>query len=90
MWASARSATVEPVTTEELPEILRAVEQHRHRLAGLLDGLDDARRVASQAGIALLARDGGDLTALLVHLSDDLRATDDRLLVLAAELAQPS
>jgi hypothetical protein len=78
------------VTTGDLPEILRAVEQHRHRLAGLLDGLDDARRVASEAGISLQAPDGGDLTGLLGHLSDDLRATDHRLLVLAAELAQPS
>lgn len=78
------------VTVEGLAEILQAVEQHRHRLAGLLDGLDDARRVAADAGVALRARNGGDLTALLGHLSDDLRDSDHRLLLLAAELAPPS
>jgi hypothetical protein len=86
----AVSATLMPVSPESMPEILRAVEKHRRRMAGLLDGLDDARRLASDAGIALLTRDGGDLTAQLGHLSDDLRATDRRLLVLVAELAHPS
>jgi hypothetical protein len=76
--------------TVDVPEILCAVERHRRRLAGLLDGLDDARRFAAEAGIALLDGDGGDLTALLRHFSDDLRASDHRLSAVLAELAHGS
>jgi hypothetical protein len=77
-------------TTVDVPEILCAVERYRRRLTGLLDGLDDAGRIAAEAGIAVLAGDGGDLTALLRHFSDDLRASDHQLSAVLAELAHGS
>jgi hypothetical protein len=77
------------MTPESIPEILWAVERYRRRLAAALDGLDQARRVAAETGIALVAG-GGDLAPLLDHFSDDLRASDHRLQSLVAELAHPS
>ena len=90
MWARQASATLKRMTPESISEILRAVERYRRRLAAVLDGLDDARRVAAEAGIALVAGGGGDLAPLLDHFSDDLRASDHRLQSLVAELAHPS
>jgi hypothetical protein len=81
------------MTTEtivDVADVLCAVERYRRRLAGLLDGLDDTRRVAAEAGIALVAGDGDDLTPLLRHFSDDLRASDHRLSALLAELVHRS
>jgi hypothetical protein len=90
MWGSAISATLLPMTSEAKPDILCAVERHRHRLAAVLDRLDDARRAASEAGIVLVAGDGGDLGAALDHYCDDLRNSDRYLQSLVAELAHPS
>ena len=78
------------MAAESVPEMLCAVERHRRRLAAVLDGLDDARRVAAEAGITLVADDGGDLAPLLELFSDDLRASDHRLQCLVAELAPPA
>ena len=90
MWARQASATLTRMTPESISEILRAVERHRRRLAAVLDGLDDARQVVAEAGLSLVAGDGGDLAPLLDHFSDDLRASDRRLTSLVAELALPS
>ncbi|HEY4410615.1 MAG TPA: hypothetical protein VGO87_12100 [Acidimicrobiia bacterium] len=73
--------------SDTMPEILCAVEQHRRRLAGLLDGLDLARRAAAEAGTALLAGDGTDVGSLLDLCRDDLQASDHRLQSLVAALA---
>lgn len=83
-------ATLRWMTHETLPELLGAVERHRHRLAGLLDGLEDARRAASRAGFALRGGDGADLDWLLDRFSDDLRASDHHLQALMAELGHRS
>ncbi|HEV7686006.1 MAG TPA: hypothetical protein VGQ80_05520 [Acidimicrobiia bacterium] len=81
------------MTTEtivDVADILCAVERYRRRMAGLLDRLDDTRRIAAEAGVALVAGDGGDLTPLLSHFSDDLRASDHRLSAVLAELVHRS
>ena len=78
------------MAAESVPDILWAVERHRHRLAAVLDRLDDARRVAAEAGITLVAGDSGDLAPLLELFSDDLRASDHHLQSLVAELAPPA
>lgn len=76
--------------SDALPDILSAVERHRRRLAGLLDGLENCRRATSDAGAALVADDGADVGALLDLFSDDLRASDHRLQSLMAELVHQS
>lgn len=76
--------SAEPLTDD----LLCAVELHRRRLTSLLAGLDTARRAAADAGITLVAGDGGQLAPLLDHFSHDLRATGHRLQTLVDDLAR--
>jgi hypothetical protein len=76
MWPLGSGATLADMVLTDLPQIVDAVEQHRLRMAALLDGLDGARRAASRSPLA----------ALVAHFSDDLRASDTRLQALVADL----
>jgi hypothetical protein len=59
---------------ERVPGIILAVREHRHRMAHLLAGLDDVPG----------ARSG----PLVAELAERLRADDDRLEVLVADLEE--
>jgi hypothetical protein len=88
MWSVSPSATLRTMSAEAVPaDLLCAVERYRRRLTSLLDGLDDARRAAADAGVTLLAGDGGDLAPLLDCFSYDLRDSGHRLQTLVDELA---
>jgi hypothetical protein len=82
-----RGATLGDVVPSDLPELVDAVERHRLRMADLLEGLDVARRAVSGTGTG---RPGGsvDLTTLVAHFSDDLRASDQRLQALVTDLCR--
>jgi hypothetical protein len=70
MWPIGRGATLADVVPTGLMEIVDAVEQH---------GLDVARRAAARTGPL-------DLTTLVGHFSDELRASDKSLQALVVDL----
>ena len=89
MWPVRASATLRAMSAEAVPaDLLCAVERHGRRLTSQLDGLDDARRAAADAGITLVSGDGDDLTFLFDCFFYDLRASGHRLQTLVDELAR--
>lgn len=75
-----------PVPDRTLPAIILAVHEHRRRTARLLDGVDDLRRAAVEAGVAGLADGRIDVATLLAQFSEYLRAGDGHIETLVARL----
>jgi len=76
----------DPLRHRAVPRIVLAVERHRRQMAQLLDGLDEAHRLAVTAGVSALATGQVDAATLLAHFADCLRAGDEEVDALVRHL----
>lgn len=70
-----------------VPGIILAVVEHRRRIARLLDRLDRGHRAIVEAGVTALERGSLDAATLLARFHERLRAGDDNLDALMAEIS---